>query len=129
MKTHLVSLFNPIYRMWTISLFAAALLLITGSQIVGTTDNLPGIAMLFSGVIFLFFSLLHPWRKARSYGILAGICVGIIILEYLGILLLSVLHKEQYISEGIAMITAFLFCLPGIIVSIIGSIICSLRQE
>lgn len=129
MKSHFLSLFDRAHRIWTISLFSAALILITGSQIVGTTDNIPGLLMLFIGIILLFFCILHPWRKARNYGILAGICGGIIILGYLAIILLSALHLEKYINEGIVMITAFLFCLPGIIVGMIGSIICAFRQK
>jgi hypothetical protein len=127
MKTHLLSLFDQAHRNWTLSLFSFALILIIGSQIVGTTDNIPGLLMLFIGIILLFFSILHPWRKARNYGILAGICGGILILGWLGIYLLAALHLEKYISEGVVMITAFLFCLPGIIVGIIGSIICAFR--
>jgi len=129
MKSHFLSLFDRAHRIWTISLFAAALILITGSQIVGTTDNIPGLLMLFIGIILLFFSILHPWRKARNYGILAGICGGILILGWLGIYLLAAMHLEKYISEGFAMITGLLICLPGIIVGIIGSIISGYRQE
>lgn len=129
MKTHLLSLFDRSHRILTISLLTVALILIIGSQVVGTTDNMPGLVMLFVGTILLFFSLLHPWKKAKNYGILAGICIGLIILGYLAIILLSVLHLERFISEGIAMITAFFFCLPGIVVGIIGSIICAFRQN
>jgi hypothetical protein len=127
MKTHLHSLFDQAHRIRTLSLFLFGLILIIGSQIVGTTDNIPGLLMLFIGIILLFFSILHPWRKAGNYGILAGICGGILILGWLGIYLLAALHLEKYISEGVVMITAFLFCLPDIIVGIIGSIICAFR--
>jgi hypothetical protein len=129
MRSHLLSLFDRGHRIWTISLLLAAVILITGSQIVGTTDNLPGLTMLFAGVILLFFSVLHPWRNAKNYGILAAICGGLIILGFLAIILLSALHLQRFISEGIAMVTLFLFCLPGIIVGIIGSFLCSLRKE
>jgi hypothetical protein len=128
-RSHFLSLFDRAHLKWTIALFLASLILIAGSQLVGTTDNLPGLAMLFSGVILLFFSVLHPWRNAKNYGILAAISIGLIILGYLVIILLSVLHLERFISEGIAMVTLFLFCLPGIIVGIIGSIICAFRHD
>jgi hypothetical protein len=129
MKSHLLSLFNPANRLRTIIFFVAALLLITLSQIVGITDNLPGITMLFCGIVLLFFSFLHPWRKAKNYGILTGLCFGLMILVWIGIHLFVRLGLEDHISEGFVMITAFFFCLPGIFAGIIGSLYCTLRKR
>lgn len=83
------------------------------------------IAMLLSGIIILFFSVLHPWKKASNYAILAGVCIGILFLEWLGITILAKMNKDEYLSEGIAMGVAFLICVPGIFVGIIGTIICA----
>jgi hypothetical protein len=129
MRNHLLSLFDSSHRISTVSLFAIGLILIIGSQITGTTDNLPGIAMLFTGIVVLFFALLHPWRSPMNYVILAGTCFGLIILEWVSIFLLATLHLEKYINEGIAMISGFLIFLPGIISGIIGSIICAIREK
>ena len=129
MKNHFISLFDPSHLRWTIILLTSAVLLIIGSQITGTTDNLPGLAMLFSGVICLFFTFLHPWRDIKNYAILAGVCFGIIILVILGIFILASLHMDKYISEGVVMITILLFCLPGIVVSIIGILLCTARKK
>jgi hypothetical protein len=87
------------------------------------------IAMLLTGIILLFFSVLHPWRKARNYGILAGICIGILLLEGLSIYILASMHLDKYLSEGIAMGVAFFICVPGILVGITGAIICSVRKK
>lgn len=129
MKKHFISLFDTAHIKRTIFFFAIAVLLIIASQLVGITDNLPGIAMLLSGVILLFFAVLHPWRKWGNYAILIAICVGILVLEWLGIHILAKLNKTEYISEAIGMIVAFLICLPGILVGIIGAIICAVRKE
>ena len=129
MKKHLISLFDPSNRIWTISFFAIAILLIIGATFVGVADNLPGILMLLAGMILLFFSILHPWKKVENYAILIGICVGIIILIMLAIYILSLLHKTQFISEGVVMTIIFLFCVPGILTGIIGTIFWSTRRK
>jgi hypothetical protein len=87
------------------------------------------IAMLLTGIVILFFAVLHPWEKAVNYGILVGVCVGILLLEWLGITILAKMHLDKYLSEGIAMGVAFLICVPGILVGIIGAIICGVRKK
>jgi len=129
MKNHFISLFDPAHRWWTISIFLFSVALLVTSVIVGINDNPPGIVMFLTGIILLFFALLHPWRKVKNYLILSGVCVGILVLEYLGINLLDRLGKTEYISEGVAMGVAFVFCLPGFLVGIIGALICAVRKK
>jgi hypothetical protein len=129
MKKHFISLFDSAHLKWTIALFALAVVFILISSLVGISDNLPMIAMLLTGIILLFFSVLHPWEKAGNYGILAGVCTGILLLEGLGIHILASMHLDKYLSEGIAMGVAFLICIPGILVGIMGAIICSVRKK
>jgi hypothetical protein len=129
MKKHFISLFDSVHLKLTIALFVIAALLIIISSLVGIGDNLPMIAMFLTGIILLFFSVLHPWKKASNYGILAAVCSGILLLELLGISILAKMNLDQYLSEGIAMGIAFLICVPGILVSIIGAIICSVRKK
>jgi len=129
MKKHFVSLFDSAHLKWTISLFTIAVLLIIISSLVGISDNFPMIAMLLIGIIILFFSVLHPWGKVGNYGILAMVCIGILLLEWFGIQILASMRLDEYISEGIAMSVAFLICVPGILVGIIGAIICTIRKK
>lgn len=129
MKKHFISLFDPAHLKWTITLFTVAVLLIITASIAGTTDNLPMIAMFLTGIILLFFAVLHPWKKAGNYVILLVVCIVILLMEWLGIHILASMHLDKYISEGIAMGVAFLICLPGILVGIIGAIICSVRKK
>lgn len=129
MKKHFTILFDPTHRWLTISLLFASALLIIASQIIGTTDSLPGIAALMTGMICLFFALLHPWKKSTNYGILAGSSLGMILLTFLIIHILASLKMESYISEGVVMIFIGLICLPGIIAGIIGTIFWSIRSK
>ena len=129
MKKHFISLFDKMHLRKTIYLFIIAVLLIIISSLVGISDNIPMIAMLLSGIIILFFSVLHPWKKSSNYAILAGVCIGILLLEWLAIVILAKMHQDKYLSEGIAMGVAFLICVPGIIVGIIGTIICAAREK
>jgi hypothetical protein len=129
MKKHFISLFNSEHLKWTISIFTIAVLLIIISFLVGISDNLPMIALLLTGIILLFFTVLNPWEKAGNYGIPAMICIGILFLEWLGITILASIHLDKYLSEGIAMSVAFLICAPGILVGIMGAIICAVRKK
>ena len=129
MKKHFLSLFDPSHRWWTISFFLASVLLIIISQIMGTTDNLPGIAMLLFGMVCLFFALLHPWRKSKNYAILAGVLFGLILLTFLAIFILSSVHKTEHISEAIVMGFIGLFCIPGIVAGITGILFWSNREK
>ncbi|MGD0754878.1 MAG: hypothetical protein ABR927_07430 [Bacteroidales bacterium] len=129
MKKHFISLIDTTHRKRTIYLFIIATLFIIIALLVGISDNLPMIAMLLTGIVFLYFSVLHPWEKAGNYGILTIVCIGILLLELLGITILSKMHKTEYINEGIAMGLAFFICVPGILVGIIGSIICAVRKK
>jgi len=124
MKKYFQILFGPEHLMRTISLFASSIVFIIGAMIVGINDNLPGLAMLVTGIIFFYFSVLHPWRKAENYAILIAIFVGVMILEWLSIQLFIKLKWEKYLSEAVLMILAFFVCLPGIIAGLIGVFIC-----
>jgi hypothetical protein len=129
MKKHFISLFDSAHLKWTISLFAIGVLLIIIAGLIGVGDNPPGIALLFGGIIFLFFAILHPWKNPRNYWTLLIICFVILFLEWLGISLLDRLNKTEYISEGIAMGVALLLCMPGILVGILGGFICTIRKS
>jgi hypothetical protein len=123
MKKHFISLFDASNRWRTISYFLASALLITASLIVGIADNLFGIAMLFGGIIFLFFSLLHPWKKWKNYAIMAGIFAGIIVLTMAVTIILGLTGNEKYINEAWVIIIVCFICIPGIIVGITGAIL------
>jgi hypothetical protein len=109
MIKHIISLFKPDKIKKTVILFATSALLITVSLIVGTSDNIPMITMLLAGIIFLFFSVLHPWEKAASFAVLTVVCFVILALDFMW----------PFINEDVAM-TAEFGCLAGIMTGIIG---------
>ena len=129
MKKHFLSLFNPEHRRKTLTYFVVSVLLIIASQIVGVSDNLPGIAMLLGGMICLVYAFVHIWSKPRNFIILTWVSVGVVLLTFLTIYILSLLHKTEYISEGIVMGLIFLICLPGFIVGILGLSSRSVRKK
>ena len=71
----------------------------------------------------------HLWKKTSTYLILIAVCIGILLLEFLGITILDKMNKGEYINDAIAEGVLFFICFPGIIVGIIGAIICSFRKK
>jgi heme/copper-type cytochrome/quinol oxidase subunit 4 len=130
MKKHFKTLFDPAHRWRTIIFFFLAAVLITAAFLVTISDNLPGIALLYAGVVFLFLTFVHPWKKAKSYAILVGICAGILVLIFVGLQIYAsialapgeIAHpgKAQEAFEGIFFLIVMFFCIPGIIVGLVG---------
>jgi hypothetical protein len=129
MKKHFISLFDYAHLKWTISLFAIAFLFIVTASLTGISDNPSGIALLYGGIVSLFFAVLHPWKNPANYWILLLVCIVILILEWVGITVLDRLKKTEYINEAIAMGVAFLVCMPGILVGLTGAFICAVRKK
>jgi hypothetical protein len=71
----------------------------------------------------------HLLRKGSTYLILIGVCIGILLLEWLGITILDKLGKGEWVNDNIAEAVAFFICFPGILVGIIGAIICAVRKK
>jgi biotin transporter BioY len=71
----------------------------------------------------------HLWKKTSTYLILIGVCIGILLLVLLGITVLDKMDKAEYINDNIAEGIIFFICIPGIIVGIIGAIICTIRKK
>ena len=71
----------------------------------------------------------HLWGKASTYIILIVVCIGILLLEWLGITILDKMGKGEYVNDNIAEGIAFFICFPGILVGIIGAIICAVRKK
>ena len=71
----------------------------------------------------------HLLVKTSTYLILIGVCIGILLLILLGITVLDKMDKAEYINDNIAEGMIFFICIPGIIVGIIGAIICAIRKK
>jgi hypothetical protein len=129
MKKHFITLFDSAHLWWTISLFALGILLIIIANLIGIADNLPGIILFYGGIISLFFAFLHPWKKAVNYAILSGVCIGIVLLGLLVLTILNKMGQDTSKFDGIIEGFALLICIPGILTSIIGAIICAVRKK
>lgn len=69
------------------------------------------------------------WKSKSTYLILIGVCIGILLLVILGVTVLDKLGKGESINDKIAEGIIFFICIPGIIVGIIGAIICAIRKK
>jgi hypothetical protein len=128
MKKHFISLFDAGHIRETIRYFVIAALLIITSLLAGIDKDWSLITMFF-GIILLYFAMLHPWEKVINYGILAVVCLGILLLEWLGITILDNMGKGEYINDNVAEGIVFFVCIPGILVSAIGAIICAAKKK
>jgi len=71
----------------------------------------------------------HIWKKTRTYLILIGVCIGILLLVLLGITVLDIMGKAGNINDNITEGIILFICIPGIIIGIIGAIICAIRKK
>jgi hypothetical protein len=122
MKHHILSWFD-IYRSRNIIiLLLIAFAFIAISLLVGITDNIPMILVLFTGIVIIFYTLLSPWKKTEYYAVLGGISGLLIIFLFLaGINILVKMQLPGGMAEGIAMGSGFVFA-AGIVAGIIGAL-------
>jgi len=123
LKQHFNSLFELPHRTLTLRYFVMSVVLILASQIAGLKDNLLGITAMVTGVCSLFYTLVHPWKGARNYTIMAWICGGILALTFAVVCSLSWLGFDKYLSGSVTMYILFVVCLSGIIVGILGAVL------
>ena len=122
---------------------AFAFLAISGAAaiaagLVGISDNPPGIFLAFAAAAAFILAIVHPWRSARSYGLLLGASVvGLVVLAVLHNVFEGVGSQPQVpalfrtLLQGLGVATfliAVLVCPPAIVVSIIGTIVMRIRR-
>jgi hypothetical protein len=111
------------------ALVAIACVALAGGLIVGVNDNLPGIALLFGGLICLVLAVVYRWRRPKSFLLLFA-------LSALGFVVFAILHNVFYaIGESVdiawvqalmealsvgAFLIAILLCPAGILVGLVG---------
>jgi hypothetical protein len=62
----------PYNRTLSVLLLVACGLLAAGAAKLGISDNPPGILLAFLSIAAFVTALVHPWRSARPFGLLAG---------------------------------------------------------
>ena len=69
------------------------------------------------------------WKKTSTYLILIGVCVAILLIEWLVISILDAKQMGKYVNDDIAEGVIFFVCIPGILVGIIGALIITFRKK
>jgi hypothetical protein len=121
MKTHFLALFNIENRKKTLVFLISSIVLIIASQLVGISDNPPGIAMIGIGIFLFYYSFLHIWKTSRNFIRLIYASLGLSLLLLLIIAIFVRMHKTEYLSEGLLMGIFFLICIPLILVGLFGA--------
>lgn len=111
-------------------LLAISIISLITAFIIGVADNLPGILLLFLGIIVLIIAFVHHWREKRKFKFL-------FIFSLLGIPIFIVLHNLLYglskmsvdstilfnllgILSGISFIMALIICPVGLLIGALG---------
>ena len=105
---------------------------ITGASfIMGISDNLPGILLLYAGLTVILIGIVLPWRNVKRFLLLFGV-------SFAGFFIFVVLHNGMYafgiksagitflrqifgVLGGVFFLIAVILCPVGIVVGIIGS--------
>ncbi len=123
----------------TLVFFIAGIIMPITSLIMGISDNLPGIILLYTGLTALLLGFVHHWRSLKKFLILLGISFG-------GFILFVILHNGMYalsiiaaditvlkqildIIGGAFFIIAVLVCPVGVVVGLTGSAVGLLRRK
>ena len=56
-------------------LFGIGLLLLLVALLIGISDNLPGILLVYAGTLLLLLAFVHHWHEAAQFGTLLAISV------------------------------------------------------
>lgn len=98
----------------TLGFLGATAILTLGASLVGISDNLPGILLLYGAGICLVLAITHRWRSPNKFGFLLG---GSII----GFFIMVVVHNFAEVgAERIAHLPAMALFLSAI--SVVGFI-------
>jgi len=120
-------------------LIMIGLFLFIGANIVGISDNLPGILLLFASVASILFALVYHWKTIRNYSIL-------LIASTIGFPIMALLHNLFYafaeairdlaflkvifhVIEVASFLIAIIICPVGILTGIIGIITLTIKKR
>jgi Na+/H+ antiporter NhaC len=69
------------------------------------------------------------WKKPGTYLLVIGVCIVILLLEWLVISILDAMQMGEYVNDNIAEGLIFFVCIPGILIGITGAIIFTFRKK
>lgn len=121
-------------RIWLVAIGCVAL---ACALVVGINDNLPGIALLYGGLVCLTLAAVYRWRRPKSFFLLFA-------LSAVGFFVFAILHNLLYAigesttsswlraaMQGLhvgAFLIALLLCPVGVLVGLVGWLSSSYRS-
>jgi hypothetical protein len=69
------------------------------------------------------------WKNPGTYILVIGVCIVILLLEWLVISILDAMQMGEYVNDDIAEGLIFFVCIPGILIGITGAIIFTFRKK
>jgi len=114
----------------TMLFLAGAAVALAAALLVGISDNLPGVALLYVAVTSLVLAFTHRWRVTKRFVIL-------LVASLIGFPLAAVLHNAFYALGELApvikpatealhvvfFLVALLLCPAGVLVGAVGSLV------
>lgn len=121
-----------------LALVAMACLAIAGALIVGISDNPPGIALLYGGMVCLVLAAVCRWQRPKSFLLLlAASALGFVVFAILHNLLyalgemtdLAWLKALLGALHAAAFLIALLLCPVGVLVGLVGWVAAVFRSR
>jgi len=126
MKNYIISLFDEAHLWWTILYIVTAVLLLILSRVIG---NAASLFLLFPGLILLFYTFIHPFRKLESFVKFSVTCGGILILNWIIYYLMNWFGYTKYINDEVVMAITLFIGFPGLSAGLIGGIILAIKKK
>lgn len=117
----------------TYILATACIVSLAAALVVGISDNLPGISLLYFSGILLILTFVHHWRSTKKFLVLAGFAaIGLILFVALhnfahgGAELAADIFVLEQLLHGISIVSFFLaliVCPAAFVVGLAGAVI------
>jgi len=110
----------------------------TAAFIAGISDNPPGIALLYGGLVCLTLAVVFNWRRPKSFLLLFALsAIGFVVFAILHNLLYAIGHATDLawlrgLMEALhvaAFLIAILVCPVGLVVGLVGWIAVLIRNR
>jgi hypothetical protein len=130
---------TPRNRIRTLILLVVCSLSAIAAAVIGISDNLPGILLVFLAVTSFVLAFVHPWRTSRQFR-------RLLYTSALGLVVFGVLHNVfeaiggqltgsgflQGLVNGAGVaffLITILICPPGIVIGAIGALVMFIKNR
>ena len=120
-------------RKLTLIFFAIGCIFLTIAFIIKIEDNLPGILLLYLGMISLILAFVHRWRQTKKFKTLMiasiiGFPIFVVLhnlLEGLSKMWTEIVFLPSFLGflSGLAFLLAVIICPLGLVIGLIGTVI------